>query len=173
MNRVAFKEVFMRAVTSFVVALILAAGSGASAQTNDPFIGTWRLNLEKSNFPGPPPVRSHVLSFESNADGSILGLFYDLDEQDNRKALARITYRYDGKDYQDHDVINNVPAPNSLSFTQIDRRTVDVTHKLNQGRSIFKERRSVSEDGRTMTFVLTATDLQGRTVSVVQVFDRL
>ena len=48
-----------------------------------------------------------------------------------------------------------------------------MTHELNQGKSIFEERRSVSEDGRTMTFVLTATDLQGLTVSVVQVFDRI
>lgn len=164
----------MNAVVSLVIpALVLSiTGLDVSAQAADPFVGTWKLNLEQSKFPGPPPARAHVLTFEQNADGSIVGLFFELDAQENRTAVARITYRYDGKDYQDQDLVKGIPAPNSLAFTRIDSRTVEVVHKLNQGRLIFKEMRSVSEDGRTMTFVLTATDLQGRTVSVVQVFDR-
>jgi hypothetical protein len=159
----------------FLAALLAVAGAVAplAAQAPDPFMGTWRLNLEQSKFPGPPPARPHILTFEQNKDGSILGLFYELDEQGNRKALARITYRYDGKDYQDFDVVKNVPATNALSFTRIDRNTLDVTHKLNDGKLVFMERRTVSSDGRTMTFVLTATDLRGQTVSVIQVFDRL
>lgn len=153
--------------------IVVGAASPLAAQGADPFMGTWRLSLEKSKFPGPPPARPHVLTFEQNADGSIVGLFFDLDEQGNRKALARITYRYDGRTYQDFDVVKNAPATNALSFTQIDRNTIDVTHKLNEGKLVFEERRTVSADGRTMTFVLTATDLRGQTVSVIQVFDRL
>lgn len=162
-----------RSVSSAGVVIVVSLGLLGMAQAVDPFMGTWKLNLEKSNFPGPPPARPYIVTFEQNADGSILGIVFDLDDQQNRTAVARITYRYDGKDYQDHDVVNNVPATNSLAFTQIDRRTVDVTHKLNQGKLVFKERRSVAADGQTMTFVLTATDLEGRTASVVQVFDRL
>jgi hypothetical protein len=166
----------MRHLTSVVVAALIvggAAGFGAAAQTADPFVGTWQLNLQKSSFPGPPPIRSHVLSFEQNGDGSIVGLFFELDDQGNRTAVAKIVYRYDGKDYQDLDVVAGKPAPNSLAFTRVDSRTVDVVHKLNEGKLQFKERRTVSEDGRTMTFALSATDGSGRTVSVVQVFDRL
>jgi len=161
-------------VSVVIAALILgvSAGSEAAAQATDPFVGTWQLNLMKSSFPGPPPVRPHVLTFAQNADGSIVGLFFELDDQGKRTAVAKIIYRYDGKDYQDTDVVKGTPAPNSLAFTRVDSRTVDVVHKLEQGKLIFKERRSVAEDGRTMTFVLTAADASGRTVSVVQVFDR-
>lgn len=156
-------------------ALILGAlaRSEAAAQTPDPFVGTWQLNLMKSSFPGPPPVRPHVLSFAQSPDGSIVGLFFELDDLGKRTAVAKIIYRYDGKDYQDTDVVQGTQAPNSLAFTRVDGRTVDVVHKLNQGKLMFKERRSVSEDGKTMTFVLNAADASGRTVSVVQVFDRL
>lgn len=164
----------MRLVVSVVVLLLVvgAAGFEAAAQTADPFMGTWQLNLPKSSFPGPPPIRSHVLSFEQSPDGSIVGLFYELDDQGKRTAVSKIVYRYDGKDYQDQDVGGGASAPNSLAFTKIDGRTVDVVHKLNQGKLQFKERRTVSDDGRTMTFVLTANDASGRTVSVIQVFDK-
>jgi hypothetical protein len=161
-------------MTRVLAAVVLCLGAATvAAQGPDPFLGTWRLNLERSTFPGPPPALPYILTFEPNADGSILGIVYALDEKNARTAVARITYRYDGRDYQDFDVVKNVPATNVLAFTQIDRHTVDVTHKLNQGKLVFTERRSVSADGRTMTFVLNATDLRGQTVSVVQVFDRL
>jgi len=163
------------AITVVVVALLLGASAPtrAAAQNADPFLGTWQLNLMKSSFPGPPPVRPHVLSFEQNRDGSIVGLFFELDDQGKRTAVAKIVYRYDGKDYQDTDAQTGAPAENSLAFTRVDARTVDVIHKLNQGKLVFKERRSVSADGKTMTFVMTASDATGRTVSVIQVFDRL
>lgn len=165
----------MSHIVPLVVAVVLVAAAGVepAAQAADPFLGTWQLNLMKSSFPGPPPVRPHVLSFEQNADGTIVGLFFELDDQGTRTAVAKIVYRYDGMDYRDTDLPQGTPAPNSLAFTRVDARTVDVVHKLNQGKAVFKERRSVSEDGRTMTFVLTASDAGGRTVSVIQVFDRL
>ena len=155
------------------VLVVLAAAPPAGAHATDPFMGTWRLSLEKSKFPGPPPALPYVVTFEPNADGSVLGIVYALDEQDQRTAVARISYRYDGKEYKDFDVVKNVPATNALSFTRIDRSTLDVTHKLNDGKLVFMERRTVSADGRTMTFVMNATDLRGQTVSVIQVFDRL
>ena len=155
------------------VLVVLSTTVPAVAQGADPFMGTWRLSLEKSKFPGPPPALPYIITFEQNTDGSILGIVYALDEQDTRTAVARITYRYDGKEYRDFDVVKNVPATNALSFTRIDRHTLDVTHTLNEGKSVFMERRTVSVDGRTMTFLLTATDLRGQTVSVIQVVDRL
>ncbi len=155
------------------VLIVLGVAAPAGAQGADPFMGTWRLSLEKSKFPGPPPPLPYVVTFEQNADSSILGIVYALDEQEKRTAVARITYRYDGREYQDFDVVKNVPATNALSFTRLDRNTLDVTHTLNGGKSVFMERRTVSVDGRTMTFLLSATDLRGQTVSVIQVFDRL
>jgi hypothetical protein len=95
----------------------------------------------------------------------------ELDGRDARTPVGRLVYRYDGRPYRDQDVRKGVPAGNTLAFTRLDARTVDVEHTLNGGRSVYRERRSVSSDGRTMTFELTASDLQGP-VSVVQVFDR-
>ena len=158
-------------VSRALVVLALSMATLAYGQVQDPFVGTWKLSLDKSSFPGPPPLRPYLLSFEQATDGSFVGIVFDLDEQNARTAVARIAYRYDGMDNLDQDLVAGVPATNSLAFTQIDGRTLEVVHKLNQGRSVYRETRSVSEDGRTMTFVLTASDLLGP-VSVVQVFDR-
>ena len=156
------------------MALVLVCAGGVTllAQTADPFVGTWKLNLLKSSFPGPAPERPHVLSFEESSNGSVVGLFHELDDLGRRTAVAKIVFRYDGKDYQDSDAISGTPAQNSLAFTRVDGHTVDVLHKLNQGTRLFKERRTVSEDGQMMTFVLSVTDVGGHTASVVQVFDR-
>lgn len=141
------------------------------AQLDDPFVGTWRLNLDKSRFPGPPPERPYLLAFEQELDGRVTGIYYELDAEDARTAIGRISYRYDGMDYVDQDVPSGRPAGNTLAFTQVNAHTLAVVHKLDEGRKVYRETRRVSEDGRTMTFVMTASDLQGP-VSVVQVFDR-
>ena len=157
-----------------VLSLIVAVASvaGIAAQGVDPFLGQWKLNLEKSRFPGPPPELPHILTFEAGPDGSIVGIVYDLDARGNRTAVARLIFRYDGKDYRDQDAATGTLKPNALAFTQIDRRTVEVIHKFDPGPRIYREIRRVSEDGRTMTFSLSAETTRGQTLTVLQVFDR-
>lgn len=158
------------AVSLFTLAAL--AVPHVRAQGPDPFVGEWKLNLEKSRFPGPPPERPHILRFDQQADGSILGLLFDIDARERRTAASRIVFRYDGREYRDLDAGTGAPKSNTLAFTSIDRRTVEVIHRLGDPPRVYKEIRRVSEDGRTMTFSMTASSRQGQTVSVIQVFDR-
>ena len=157
-------------VLSLVVAL--ASAAGVAAQGADPFLGQWKLSLEKSRFPGPPPALPHILTFEARPDGSVLGMVYDLDARGARTAVARLTYRYDGKAYRDQDAASGAAKPNTLAFTQIDRRTVEVVHSFEPGPRVYREIRRVSEDGRTMTFSMSVETTRGQTLTVLQVFDR-
>src|SRR5262245_2573557 len=155
-----------------VIVLVLVMAASGAAQAPDPFVGNWLLNLGKSSFPGPPPARPYRLTFVQNADGSIKGTVFDFDEKGTQTAVALITYRYDGKEYRDQDLVKGVRAPTTLAFTRIDPRTGEVVHRLNEGKLVFREMRRVAEDGRTMTFSRDATDRTGTKVSVIQVFDR-
>ena len=155
------------------LAVAIAAVTGATAQGSDPFVGEWKLNLMKSRVPGPSPERPHILHFEAQADGSVLGLVFDLDAAGARTAVARLVFRYDGMEYRDRDASTGAPKPNTLAFTQIDRRTVEVVHKFDLGARVYREIRRVSEDGRTMTFSMSAETTTGETLTVLQVFDRL
>jgi hypothetical protein len=155
-----------------ILVLLAVLAAAPSAQSDDPFVGVWALNLQKSEFPGPPPERPYLVSFEENGDGTILGVVFRLDEAGNRVAGGRIVFRYDGMDYEERDSVTGAAAGNVLAFTRTDARTVEVIHKLNGGTRQFSETRRISADGLTMTFVMTATDALGRTRAVVQVFDR-
>src|SRR5262245_60077636 len=124
----------------------IASVSAVTAQGTDPFIGEWKLNLMKSRFPGPAPERPPILRYETQPDGSVLGLVFDLDAAGARTAVARLIFRYDGKEYRDSDAATGAAKPNTLAFTQIDRRTVEVVHKFDLGPRIYREIRRVSED---------------------------
>jgi hypothetical protein len=149
----------------------LFAVATPATQGVDPFLGTWKLNLQRSQFPGPPPPQPHVLTFEATADGAVLGMVYDLDAQGNRTAVARLTYRYDGREYRDVDPVSGTPKSNTLAFTPIDRRTVEVVHRIGNPAVTYREIRRVAADGRTLTFSATLPR-RGGTVTVLQVFDR-
>ena len=154
-----------------VVLSVLTAGALPAAQGADPFLGTWKLNLQRSQFPGPPPPQPHILTFEATPDGAILGMVYDLDARGNRTAVARLTYRYDGREYRDVDPVSGMPKSNTLAFTSLDRRTVEVVHRVGNPPVTYREIRRVAEDGRTLTFSATLPRRDG-TVTVLQVFDR-
>jgi hypothetical protein len=161
----------MPRILCLAIAVLLAAVPPARAQGADPFLGTWRLNLEKSQFPGPPPAQPHVLTFEAASDGTILGLVHDLDASGGRTAVARLNYRYDGREYRDLDPVTGAAKSNTLAFTRIDGRTVEVVHRIGGAGVSYREIRRVSEDGRTLTFSATLPR-RGGTVTVLQVFDR-
>jgi hypothetical protein len=154
-----------------MLAAALAAAVPLTAQAPDPFLGTWKLNLERSQFPGPPPAQPHLLTFEATADGAILGMVYDLGPDGRRTAVARMTYRYDGREYRDTDPATGAAKTNTLAFTSIDRRTVEVVHRIGGAGVSYREIRRVAEDGRTLTFSATLPR-RGGTVTVLQVFDR-
>ena len=58
-------------VKSLVIAAIVigVASGSALAQSSDALIGTWKLNVEKSDFGDTPKARSGSTTYESNGAG--------------------------------------------------------------------------------------------------------
>ena len=56
-------------VTMILALALLAGGAPTTAQSKDPFVGTWRLNIAKSTYsPGPAP-KSQVSTYEAAGQG--------------------------------------------------------------------------------------------------------
>src|SRR2546430_125807 len=65
--------------------------------TNDPMVGTWKVNLSKSTYsPGPPP-KSTINKFEPWEDG--MKATIDIVDAQGEKIHSEAAVKFDGKDY--------------------------------------------------------------------------
>ena len=151
---------FIAVVVFFVLGL---AGSAAMRAQSDPFIGTWKLNLEKSKFdPGPPlksetrihkPGEAHIQRV--NGDGTTQAYDYKI--------------KYDGKDYP---ITGQGPnGADALAAKSIDPNTVQATLKKS-GKVLFTNRAVVSKNGKVMTFTAKGVNASGKPFNNVQVYDK-
>src|SRR5215475_7529998 len=95
-----------RYLTTALVLLVYLTIVRAQVPTagGDPRIGTWKLNLEKSQFTansGPQEPKMQVRRVQSRPDGFIVFTQIGLDRQDNPIFIQTI-YKLDGKNYPEY-----------------------------------------------------------------------
>jgi hypothetical protein len=120
----------------------LLAQRGGTAEP-DPLLGTWQLNLAKSKYSPGPPLRSETRTYvrdEMGVKGRI----------DRRYADGRhevIDYR---ADFDKEVPVSGTQAYDAIVLKRLDARTTEgvLSHA---GRVFGTSRRTISEDGKTMT----------------------
>lgn len=120
---------------------------------DDPFVGTWLINLDKSKFdPGPPP-KVLINKYESlGADGLKITT---VSLTNTGLTVRNYTEKYDGKEYSSGETYG-APVPDMVSVKRIDAYTVEGQYtRAGQVRSRF--RRVVSKDGKTLTTTAEGT----------------
>ncbi|MGA2431608.1 MAG: hypothetical protein ABSH13_24140 [Candidatus Acidiferrum sp.] len=149
-----------------VVALCLAVPSLMLAQDN-PILGTWKLNLEKSKFTGMPTPKS--LTRSVSADGDSVKYSYEGTGADGAALAYGFTVKYDGKDYP---VTGSTP-PFGADQIAIKKLT---SHKysavLKKGdKAVGGSTVTISADGKTATLIGKGT-IDGKAASSTQVYDK-
>src|SRR5215212_4423411 len=92
---------FHAAVTlGLLTTCLTIAGQTPTADT-DPRIGTWRLNVEKSDFAAGTKPKMQVRRLESRPDGFVVFTQISLDGEGN-PAFIQTTYKLDGKEYPEY-----------------------------------------------------------------------
>jgi hypothetical protein len=156
----------LRRRTTIVAMAALTLAVFASAQSSDPFIGTWRLNVSKSKYsPGPVP-KSITTTYEAAGQGYKISV-------KNEPASGPVrqfsyTTNLDGKDAP---VTGNNPNADMIAIKRIDAHTLEVVNKRG-GKVTTTQRNVVSADGKTRTVTTTGTDAQGQKVNDVGVFEK-
>jgi hypothetical protein len=150
----------MLAAAALVVAVV------ASAQSKDPFVGTWRLNIAKSKYtPGPAP-KSITSTYEAAGQG------YKVSVRNEPVTGAAQQFSYttslDGKD---SPITGNNPNADAIAVKRIDATTLEAVNKRG-GKVTTTQRNVVSADGKTRTVTTTGTDAQGQKVNNVAVFEK-
>jgi hypothetical protein len=142
--------------------LLLAATTALAA---DPFLGTWKLNLAKSRFLSDESMKELTITWAANGDRlRVSGSGASAEGRPVRYSYDPI---YDGKDYPPTGAWNW----DSVSNNQVDENTREDRYKKN-GKVIRVERRTVSPDGKTLTYTIDA-DTQKGSAKGVLVFERV
>jgi hypothetical protein len=147
---------------SAAATLAFFAGAAFAADTA---VGTWNLNLAKSTFsPGPAP-KSQTRTYAESAQG--ITLTVKTTAADGKESTETLTYKEDGKPYP----ASGVPDFDMVSITRVDAFTVH-SAQTKAGAVIGTGVRTVSKDGKTLTFKQKGTRADGTKYHNVSVYDR-
>ena len=142
----------------------------------DPSLGTWALNVQRSKLPGPPQ-QAFIEKYELRPDGFIIST-RSVIAGDGTPSFEQAAFKYDGKDYEWWDsttlaefLASRKRTPKTLSVKAVDAYTVEYAGKQ-AGKTIVTGKRTVSKDGKTMTFTAKVLDPQGKWIDVEGVFEK-
>jgi hypothetical protein len=131
----------------------------------DPFVGTWTLNLEKSELDSNYVAKAGTVVFEADPEGGYLMKAEGVNQAGERVAEQPQRFILDGNE-------RPVPhAPGVIAVARLlDPHTISGEARLN-GQIVGQATYAVSDDGRTLTATATGQGTKGpfRTRAV---FDR-
>jgi hypothetical protein len=151
------------AAVSFAV--LLAAGSVTAADSDDPIIGTWKLNRAKSKYiPGPAP-RSQTRIYKLTPEGISVRI-ETVGPDGKERPPIEFPERYDGKDYP----ATGSTIADALALTRINNYLAEATLK-HAGMVVATTRRIITDNGKTLMLIYKETD-QEHPVDNIIVYDR-
>lgn len=147
------------------LAIALAIISPHVAAQSDPHVGTWILNVAKSNYtPGPgPKAQTSVYA----AAGEGLKVTTTGTSAEGKPTSGEFIVAFDGKD---HPAKGN-PDWDAVSSKRVDSHTIEFTRKK-AGKVVQTATSVVSKDGKTRTVTATGTNAQGQKIKNVSVYEK-
>jgi hypothetical protein len=157
-----------RAPLLILIGVICVASLVTTVFATDNFTGTWKLNLEKSEYtPGPPPKS---LTSRVEVMGDTVNFTFDGYDFTGKATIPdELSIKLDGKDYP---IAADDLTRDTVAMKKIDDYTIEETNK--KGGKVTTITRTVySRDGKSRTATTTGMNAQGQRVNNVAVFDRL
>jgi hypothetical protein len=143
------------------LAMLAVLAVTSRAQSTDPLLGTWKLDVGKSKISGPAP-KAGTVKYE--ATGDALKVTVDVDAESG-PAHWEYTATWDGKE----SPVTGNPNVDTAANKKIDARTSEVAMKK-AGKATTTNRRVVSPDGKTLTITIKGSTPEGQPVDDVQVY---
>jgi len=149
----------------FSAAVLVGIVSGAllAAQSPDPLIGTWKLNVAKSK---GSPLKSGSTIVEAAGKG--LKFSVEFVAADGTVSKWGFTANLDGKDVP---ITGNSPYGDSASLARVGANTTTITSKQG-GKVTVTSTIVVAADRKTRTTTTKGTDVKGQTVDSVSVYEK-
>jgi hypothetical protein len=156
---------FVRSCAAILLVPALAACTTTSARPQDPLVGTWTLNVQRSKFKPNLPPQSMTVSYDETSHGLHTVSLVVL--RDGTNSRNEYTASYDGKDYP----ITGVVKVDTVALRQIDTLTSQRVDKR-AGVEVQSYLRQVYADGRTLIVTQKGKDETGSIVDHRMVFEK-
>ncbi len=146
---------------------------GVSRAQQDPFAGTWKLNVAKSKMQKNTASQKETLVLKVTGDEE--SVVTDALTADGEPEVMKYTARYDGKVYPGTTTIRGKTVKEqkmNVVLRKIDARTRERL-SMDNGKVVSRAHRVLSEDGKTLTSTIIAIDKDGKeSVRETRVFER-
>ena len=157
-----------RVLTVVTIAVFVILASGMLLAQENPFVGTWKLNLVKSKFSDTPAPKSETRTIEAQGHG--LKASFEGVAADGSTISWTFTSNLDGK--AEPVTGSGIPSgADMLATKRIDANTLATTY-LRAGKVVRTSRTAVSKDGKVTTVTAKMTDASGKPMTVVSVWDK-
>ena len=152
--------------TLVLVAALSLVGSLSLAQ-NDLSVGTWKLNVAKSQFTGTPAPKSETRTLATQGDG--YKVTYEGIAADGSRIAYSFTTNLDGKD---SPISGAAPfGADTVAVKRVDAYTTTGVVKK-AGKEIRTATTVVSKDGKVTTQTVKGINEQGQPISYTTVWEK-
>ncbi len=112
-------------VTRLITLFVLFGSSIGLAQGEDPFVGSWDINLSESKFGSTPPPKNMSRAYTDLGNGSYAYQVVRVN-QDESLSLTSAIYAYDDKQ---HPIVSldELTEPAMISYRKMSATTVEYT----------------------------------------------
>ena len=140
--------------------------SAALFAADNPFLGTWKMNVAKSK--GTPGTLAKEATVKFEAVGDEIKRTVTGTDGDGQPMKMEGTLSWDGKE---HKVDNPDGSSVMVAVKKVNDHTLDVTVNQN-GKLLQTVKAVVSKDGKTMTATVKGEDPKGRKLDNVEVLEK-
>jgi len=138
-----------------LVALLFVSAVAFAA--DNPFVGTWKLNVAKSKFQGGTPPTSQTVTIDADGKVGISGT------DSNGPVVWSYTATPGGT-----AAITGIPDSSVMEVRK--DNMIDHTWKMGKGNS--KGHGVISKDGKTMTYTIQGTDGEGKKFKNTEIYEK-
>lgn len=152
----------------FAVAVVCLALAGSMFADSTAFVGTWKLNVDKSKYAAGKAPKS--LTRTVSADGDTLTYKFEGVGPDGAAFNFAFASKLDGKDSE----VTGTGMPYGADHIAIKQQNSHMTSAtLKKGDKIVgTSSATVSHDGKMLTLTSKGTDANGKPVKSVSVYDK-
>jgi hypothetical protein len=154
----------MKLSVVLVVGVAVATASLLLAQSAEPLLGTWKLNVAKSKYSGTPPKASTV-KIEGTDQARMVTVDVTPATGPDQHWMVM------GPSGKDLPVTGNNPNADTYVFKRVNANTLEAQYKKD-GKPTILQSAVVSPDGKTLTITATGTSAAGQAVNNVAVYEK-